>query len=225
VEKILRANLAQGVKRFFILTPLPGSQDHKTLLSRGAWMEPDLNTYDQSHVTTQHPRMSKADLKGAYDDAWLRYYSLDHIEVIMRRAGASGMNVGNMAFLTLWFYGTAVIERVHPLEGGWIRRKVRRHRRSDLPRPARVPFAIGRGWEISATLGRWVALGLKVRAIRKRLKKDPDARAYTDLALTPLEDWTEDGKHATEIMREHGSKIGRTHGAPTSPKAVAAPAT
>ena len=38
------------------LTPLPGSEDHKKLFTKGVPMDPDMNNYDLEHVCTGHPR-------------------------------------------------------------------------------------------------------------------------------------------------------------------------
>ena len=44
---------------FFVLTPLPGSEDHKVLAEKGVWMDPDMNKYELEHVVTAHAKMSK----------------------------------------------------------------------------------------------------------------------------------------------------------------------
>ncbi len=41
---------------FTMLTPLPGSEDHKTLHEKGVWMDPDLNKYDLETVTVSTRR-------------------------------------------------------------------------------------------------------------------------------------------------------------------------
>ena len=38
-----------------------------------------------------------------------------------------------MMFLLMWFWGCVTIEKIHPLEGGYLRRKVRTDRRPGLP--------------------------------------------------------------------------------------------
>ena len=118
---------------FFCLTPLPGSEDHQKLLKAGIPMDPDMNKYDLEHVTTGHPKMSKAEWEGVYRQAWETYYTPEHMETIMRRAYATGISPGKMMFLLIWFYGCVTIEKIHPLEGGYLRRKVRRDRRPGLP--------------------------------------------------------------------------------------------
>src|SRR5690242_20272502 len=43
---------------FFMLTPLPGSHDHREMKKRGEWMDPDFNKRDSFHATIKHPLMS-----------------------------------------------------------------------------------------------------------------------------------------------------------------------
>ena len=65
--------------------------------------------------------------------AWEAYYTPEHMETIMRRAVATGISPGKMLFLLIWFYGCVTIEKIHPLEGGYLRRKVRTDRRPGMP--------------------------------------------------------------------------------------------
>ena len=55
---IIQRELPIDLLEFFILTPLPGSADHKKLHLAGVEMEPDMNKYDVVHVTTRHATMS-----------------------------------------------------------------------------------------------------------------------------------------------------------------------
>ena len=56
--EIIKKELPLDMLEFFILTPLPGSEDHKVLSEKGVWMDPDMNKYDVEHVVTAHPKMS-----------------------------------------------------------------------------------------------------------------------------------------------------------------------
>jgi hypothetical protein len=58
------------ILEFFMLTPLPGSADHKALYEQGVWMDPDMNVYDTEHATTRHPRLSAAEWQDIYRRAW-----------------------------------------------------------------------------------------------------------------------------------------------------------
>ena len=86
--EIIKKELPIDVLEFFYLTPLPGSEDHQKMFRAGAWMDPDLNKYDLYHITAEHPKMSREEWAYAYNEAWKRYYSFDHCETILRRAGA-----------------------------------------------------------------------------------------------------------------------------------------
>ena len=92
--EIIKRELPVDILEFFILTPLPGSEDHKVLHGKGAWMDPDMNKYDLNHRVVHHPTMSDAEWEDAYWSAWEWFYSPEHMETIMRRAAACGLSVG-----------------------------------------------------------------------------------------------------------------------------------
>src|SRR4029078_9014768 len=56
--EIIKKELPLDILEFFILTPLPGSEDHKILYQKGEWMDADMNRYDGEHAVSHHPRMS-----------------------------------------------------------------------------------------------------------------------------------------------------------------------
>jgi len=56
--EIIKEELPIDIMEFFILTPLPGSEDHKVLYEKGVAMDADMNKYDTNHVVMAHPRMS-----------------------------------------------------------------------------------------------------------------------------------------------------------------------
>jgi Fe-S oxidoreductase len=68
--EIIKRELPLDILEFFVLTPLPGSEDHKTLWQKGVWMDPDLNKYDLDHRVSHHSRMSDREWDDAYEAAW-----------------------------------------------------------------------------------------------------------------------------------------------------------
>src|ERR1700732_3147867 len=56
--EIIKRELPLDLLEFFMLTPLPGSEDHKALLGKGVWMDEDLNKYDLDHRVSHHEKMS-----------------------------------------------------------------------------------------------------------------------------------------------------------------------
>ena len=210
--EIIKNELPLDMIEFFYLTPLPGSEDHKVLLGKGAWMDPDLNRYDLNHRVTHHPIMSDADWEKLYFDAWRQYYTPEHVETMLRREAAGGGRLNALHSSMVHFLGSILFEKVHPLETGIFRRKVRRQRRSGLPIENPLIFYPRRLAEIVVTHWRWLALYLKFRAIRDRVARDENARDYQDLALRPVSD---EEQLDLDIIKTFRAAIPHTHGAPS----------
>jgi len=185
--EIIKKELPLDLLEFFFLTPLPGSEDHKVLLDKGIWMDPDLNKYDLNHRVSHHPKMSDGEWEEAYHAAWASYYSDEHIETVLRRAAAHRKGrPGNKLFLMMWFKLMVECEGVHPLEGGYFRLKFRRDRRSSLPRenplvfyPRYMAEIVGKHWSYLSSVWR-------VYRIYRKVKASADRRSYSDLAIAPL---------------------------------------
>jgi hypothetical protein len=185
---VIKRELPVDLLEFFYLTPLPGSEDHLKLVKAGAWLDPDLNKYDLNHICAAHPKMSRTEWDRAYKDAWQRYYTIEHVETILRRVASTKANASNALFLISWFMGSINIERIHPLEGGFLRRRYRRDRRPGLPIEPVWSFYPKHYGSVTARLSRWLALYFKLRRIYLRIKNDPQRYAYSDLAMTPVAD-------------------------------------
>jgi hypothetical protein len=186
--EIIKRELPIDLMEFFCLTPLPGSEDHQKAHAAGAWMDPDLNKYDLEHVTQNHPHMTKEEWAALYRRAWATYYTPEHMKTVLRRSAAKGISAGKTLFLLLWFYGCITAEKIHPLEGGYLRRKYRRDRRPTLPRESMLVFYPRYLWELFVK-HLWLGyLIVRFGSFRWRLKRDPNARKYMDQALTPVVD-------------------------------------
>ncbi len=181
--KTIQQELPVDLLEFFLLTPLPGSEDHQRLTAEGVPMEGDLNRFDLHHVTTDHPLMSRDELQALYNEAWDAYYTADHVERVLRRNAATGYSVGNAMFWMLWFYRSVAIERIHPLESGWFRVKVRRDRRPGLPVASRAAFYPEYAREIVRSHAHMVRWWWNASKVRRAIKADPNARGYADQAV------------------------------------------
>jgi uncharacterized radical SAM superfamily protein len=170
------------------LTPLPGSEDHQKLHKAGAYLDPDLNKYDLEHVTTTHSTMSPEQWQKLYHDSWAAFYSPEHLETVMRRSVATASNAGNMTFLLLWYYAMVALEKIDPLEGGYLRRKYRNDRRPTLPVESAWVFYPRYVFDLLYKHVKLATLVWRYGSFRRRLKRDPDAPNYMDLALTPVDD-------------------------------------
>jgi hypothetical protein len=167
------------------LTALPGSEDHQKLHKAGAWLDPDLNKYDLEHVTTAHAQMSGPEWEKLYRDAWQEFFSLDHIETVLRRAAATGIDLNNMMVLLLWFHFCIVYEKIDPLQGGYLRRKYRKDRRPTLPIENPMVFYSRYAADLVRKHFKMAQLAWRFHWFKRRLERDPNARDYTDVALTP----------------------------------------
>jgi radical SAM superfamily enzyme YgiQ (UPF0313 family) len=213
--EIIKKELPIDLLEFFFLTPLPGSEDHKKLYTAGVPMDPDMNNYDLEHACAPHAIMSKATWEEVYAQAWERYYSDTHVETIMRRAAATGINRTKIFDAVTVFSGSARIEGVHPLQFGYVRRKVRTSRRYGMPIVNPLIFYPWRVFDCIRTVVRWLRLVQRYRAILAKVEADPDKMLYMDEALTPTLAGNTD--HLVEVFAD---KIPKTHGAPKQRVAV-----
>jgi Radical SAM superfamily len=215
---IIKKELPLDILEFFCLTPLPGSEDHKTLYLKGVPMDPDMNIYDLEHVCTAHPQMSADAWRQVYRDAWARYYTDAHVETVLKRAVASGLKPRKMADVMTAFSAAARIEGVHPLQCGIIRRKVRTSRRHGMPIVNPLVFYPLRAIEFVSVVAQWLSVGLRYHRIKKRVVADPASKTYVDEAtrVSPV-----DGTQRDDFVALFADKIPDTYGAPKREHAVA----
>jgi hypothetical protein len=188
----LKRELPVDCLEFFVLTPLPGSEDHQKLARSGVPMERDMNKYDLEHVCTAHGQMTFDQWQGVYQRAWLQYYNLAHIETLLRRAVADGIPAKRLMLSLIVFRGMPLIEHVHPLQGGYLRRKVRRTRRPGSPSDPALLFYPRHWADTLAKLGRFLALVWRVNQIRRRVLREHSDNTYTDVAIAKLPQEAED---------------------------------
>ena len=190
--KILMRELPVDLLEFFILTPLPGSADHRDLYLKGAWMDPDLNKYDLEHATFEHDVMTKAELEEVYKRIWHIYYSWEHIETLIRRAAASDMVMSRLVALIFEFYGSYRFEHVHPLQTGIFRRKRRHERRPELPLESVFVFYPKRVWKFFRTYVPGLLYLSKLLLLWWKVHRDPNKTDYADIAIAPVDDKLEE---------------------------------
>jgi hypothetical protein len=207
---IIKKELPVDLLEFFCLTPLPGSEDHQKLHSRGVPMDPDMNKYDLEHACTGHPLMSKATWTKVYADAWRQYYSDEHVGTIMRRAVGTRLNRSKLLNLLTIFSGSVQIEGVHPLQFGFVRRKVRTQRRYGMPIAHPLVFYPWRVVDFGKAFTQWLTLYLRYYRLLERIKKDPASSSYVDEALRLHCGAGE----ADKLVEAFADKIPHTHGAP-----------
>jgi hypothetical protein len=185
--EIIKRELPIDVVQMGFLTPLPGSEDHRTMLEAGEWMDPDLNKYNLHHRVSHHPRMSDEDWEAAYLDCWRELFSYEHMETVARRHAARPGGRPKKAvqyiidFKMLW-----EVEGFNAMEGGVLRRKRRASRRPGHARERPVWFELKYGLETAVKVVRYLRGYARARAIVKKVTTNPARYDYTDLAIKPV---------------------------------------
>lgn len=129
---------------FYILTPLPGSADHRKWRNEGRWMDPDFNTYDSAHVAIEPAGMTRQDLFEAWKDAWEQFYSPENMIRVLRRWRDGRRSYWERLFFFAWYLYASRIEGLHPMNCGFWTRRNRHDRRPGFARESLLSFWIGR---------------------------------------------------------------------------------
>ncbi len=117
---------------FFIMTPLPGTEDQVRYRNEGAIIDWDFNNLDSQHVTLRHDKLDTDSWLRAYRDAFRGFYSLPRLlHTILTVAGGRGLSAEGRRSTVRQFvyYFFSYRQGRHPMLGGvWQirRRDVRR---------------------------------------------------------------------------------------------------
>jgi hypothetical protein len=110
------------------------------------------------------------------------------MKTLIRRMVASGGPVASLAKLLVRFSTADCLEGVHPLQSGLFRCKHRSERRPGLPRESAVIFWARYLWQLVATQVRLAGTIVRLAVSTILIVRSNGAKAYTDLALTPVQD-------------------------------------
>lgn len=181
----LTTELSPEQASFFMLTPLPGSQDHLVLTQRGATMDQDLNRYDSFHATTPHPLMSRQEWTRAYEDAWKAFYSVENMTQILERAQPE--NYWAVFANFIWYKNSTMVEGGHPMLTGFVRLKGRHLRRPALPIEAWWPYLKRRIGDLWRYARLWPRLALEMEELwlRTRQRSVLEQRVIEELRRLP----------------------------------------
>jgi hypothetical protein len=206
--EIIKDELPLDMVEFFFLTPLPGSEDHKNQYLKQVWMDEDLNKYDLNNRVSHHPVMSDEEWEQVYYDCWRQYYTPEHIERVLRRGVACGLNTKQLSLALGAFFGAVFYEKVHPLEAGFFRKKVRRQRRHGLPLESPFLFYPRYAWQLARSHLQWLRLYLMLRRIHAKVVNDPASKTYSDKAL---ERGAPDEEESLELIQTFEQVIPKAH--------------
>jgi hypothetical protein len=139
---------------FFILTPLPGSEDHVRQYVAGIPMDADLNEYDSFRPVIDHPLMSRKEWQEAYNLAWKQFYTPRQMTLALGRISKS--QYWGFFRNLLWYRWSALVEGVHPMMAGFVRHRNYASRQRSVPM-SRAEHALREVWR----LARYVGLGFR----------------------------------------------------------------
>jgi radical SAM superfamily enzyme YgiQ (UPF0313 family) len=168
---------------FFMLTPLPGSHDHREMRSRGEWMDPDFNKRDSFHATIEHPRMSAEEWTEAYENAWNTFYSKENMIRVLSRWKDHPRNYWNLMSIFFWYKNAALIEKQHPMVAGFFRLKERKTRRPGYAVDSLPVHVWKRAGEISRLLITWAKFLKEMEEVwlQSRKRSETEERCLAQL--------------------------------------------
>jgi radical SAM superfamily enzyme YgiQ (UPF0313 family) len=206
--RALRDDLLVDQASFFLLTPLPGSQDHTTAVAAGVPLETDYNTFDSFHVTQPHARMTDDEWLRAFGDAWREFYAPAQMERALLRQNPH--TYWGLFKVFLW-YRVAMIEGAHPMITGFLRLKSRTTRRPGMPIEGWLTFRARRLAETTSLCLGYLRvafemhdLWMRTRIRRRDYNRWQALRGFVTRATTPSQiklDWTR--LHADLADRGH----------------------
>ena len=178
----LKQELPIEFVEFFMMTPLPGSQDHLDNYLKGVPMAKDMNEYDTTRPCMEHPIMSRDELMRAYRDAWKSFYAREHVVTILKRR--KDRRRKNIARHMIWFRNAVFIEGLHPFLFGIFRMKGRK-RHSPKFRTESIPiYYCRRIWDIISWVIRTLLMVIELRYLYFKANREKN-NDYMDITITP----------------------------------------
>ena len=107
---------------FYILCPIPGTEQYDDFLAQGLITEKNLDRFDTTCLTWRHPSLSRERLSELLFYCYRKFFSLRHAlrnaknEMSFRSRGALGRSAANMAMSLFSRY--CAWRRTHPMSGG-----------------------------------------------------------------------------------------------------------
>ncbi|MBI3058502.1 MAG: radical SAM protein [Deltaproteobacteria bacterium] len=149
---------------FFMLTPLPGSHDHREMKKRGEWMDPDFNKRDSFHAT---------------------------VNKILSRWNHNPKAYWNLVSCFFWYKNAALIEKEHPMIAGFFRLKERLSRRPGFAIDSLPVHLWKRAREVTALLISWAKFLKEMEEVwlQTRKKSEKEEKWLEDVQRIQGEIW------------------------------------
>jgi tRNA A37 methylthiotransferase MiaB len=189
--RFLKDEVGPDQASFFMLTPLPGSHDHREMKKRGDWMDPDFNKRDSFHATIQHPLMSAEEWTEAYESAWQTFYSKENMIRCLSKWTDHPINYWNLMAIFFWYKNAALIEKQHPMVAGFFRLKDRKARRPGYAVDSLPVHFWKRAKETTALLITWAKFLKEMEEVwlQTRKKSETEARWLEQIEKIQSDIW------------------------------------
>src|SRR5262249_32742931 len=117
--------LKPHVASFYILTPIPGTEQYDDFLEARWITEPNLDRYDATNTTWKHPNVSSAELGKMLYHCYNKFYStaqILHTAVQSLRSVSNGGFMPYIAHPLFSRFSSAL--KTHPMSGGFVRARL-----------------------------------------------------------------------------------------------------
>ena len=117
--EILRA-MSPDVASFYILTPIPGTEQYDDFLAAGWITEPNLDRFDATTTTWRHPNLTHAELQDLLFECYRKFFSTAHIlNTAIRTLRHRQPNAGFVPYFGQPLFSRfSARRRTHPMSGG-----------------------------------------------------------------------------------------------------------
>jgi hypothetical protein len=116
--EVLRG-LLPDIASFYILCPIPGTEQYDNFLAAGYITESNLDRFDATVPTWRHPTLSTGELKDLLFFCYRRFYSAAHILRMAAKGIRRGPIAGFMPYIVHpLFERFSAAQRIHPMSGG-----------------------------------------------------------------------------------------------------------
>lgn len=113
-------DLSPNCASFYILTPIPGTEQYNDFLSEGLISEKNLDRFDATNLTWEHPQLSSAELTALLFRCYRKFFSVKHgianIQCALRTEHPLSESIVTTAFSAFNRYNTW--RNHHPMTGG-----------------------------------------------------------------------------------------------------------
>jgi len=117
--------LDPDIASFYVLTPIPGTEQYAEFLCAGLLTEPNLDRYDTTYPTWRHPNLGAEELENALFSCYRRFYSPRHMARYLRRNGwRKNLYLSSVFSMYPLFNRYSAHMKLHPMSGGVARRKI-----------------------------------------------------------------------------------------------------